>query len=81
MELVIKGRQHLKLILLVGCGQLFLFSIHIAGFFDHQYLWKELNYLLDFLHGDNHQRKVTCETTFGCIEWVVPFMQSDCRIL
>ena len=31
----------------------------IAGFFDHQYLWKECANVFDFLHGDIHQRKVT----------------------
>ena len=35
----------------------------IAGFFDHQYLWKQSNDILDFLHGGNHQGKVTSGAT------------------
>ena len=31
-------------------------SSWIAGFFDHQYLQKELNDLLDFLRRNSHQR-------------------------
>ena len=54
----------------------------VAVFFDHQYLWKESIDPTDFLHGNNHQRKISSETiTFG---WVWPFVflvQSDCRIL
>ena len=34
----------------------------IAVFF-HQYLWWKSIYLLDSLHGDNHQRKVPSEMT------------------
>ena len=35
-----------------------------------------------FLHGDNHQWKVTSETTTLVWVWpVVPFVQSDSRIL
>ena len=33
--------QHLRLPILVGCGQFCLLSNQIAGFFDRQYLWKE----------------------------------------
>ena len=32
------------------------FSNQIAGFFDHQYLWKKLVNALDVLDRDNHQR-------------------------
>ena len=32
-----------------------LLSNHIAGFFDHQYLWREPIKVLDSLHGDSHQ--------------------------
>ena len=54
----------------------------IALFIDHQYLWKESVNLLDFLHRDNPQRKVTCETTsFGWVCPVVPLIQSACRLL
>ena len=43
---------------------------------------KESVNLLDFLHRDNPQRKVTCETTsFGWVCPVVPLIQSDCRLL
>ena len=54
----------------------------IAVFFDHQYLWKDLMNLLDFLHEDNDQRKVASETTtFGWVQPVVLPAPSDCRIL
>ena len=35
----------------------------IAEFFDYQYLWKESNFILDFLQGVNHQWKVASQTT------------------
>ena len=65
MEIVTKGRHHLRLPLLVGCGQLCLWSSQIPGFFDHQYLWKEsietfnwpfsfyISFLIVFLHPIN----------------------------
>ena len=31
----------------------------IAGFFDHQYLWKEAINTLDFLNRDSNQGKIT----------------------
>ena len=44
----------------------------IEAFFNHQYLRKESSDLLDFLHGNNHHRKVAYEaTTFG---WVCPVL-------
>ena len=48
MELVITGRQHLTLALLVGGSQLCLGSNQIAGFFDHPFLWKESINILVF---------------------------------
>ena len=67
---------------LIGYGELCLLSNQISGFFDHQCLWKESINLLDFLHGDNHQRKVTSGTaTFDWVGPVVPLIQSVCRIL
>ena len=40
----------------------------IAVFFDYPYLWKELIYNFDFLHGDNDRGKVGSEATnFGWI--------------
>ena len=54
----------------------------VAEFLDHQYFWKQLSNLLDFLHGDNHLGNVGCETTsFGLVTPVLRFIQSDCRIL
>ena len=29
----------------------------ITVLFDHQYIWKQSIYFLDFLHGDNHQKR------------------------
>ena len=59
-----------------------LLSNQIPGFFDHQYLWKESIGILDFLHGDNHQRKVASETTtLGWMRSVGSLIQLECRIL
>ena len=60
-------KQHLILPPFVACGQMYLLSNLITGFFD-LYLWKESIDIFNFLYGDNHQRKVPSETTtFG---WV-----------
>ena len=48
MEVIIKGRYDLGLLLLVRCGQLYLSSNQIAVFFDPQYLWKESSDILVF---------------------------------
>ena len=40
-EIITRERQHLKLKLLFGCGQLCHFSNEVARFFDHQCLCKE----------------------------------------
>ena len=36
IKIIIKGRWHLKLTLLVSCGQVCLWSSRIPGFFDHR---------------------------------------------
>ena len=57
-------------------------SLQLWPFSDHQCLCKESGNLLDFLQGDNHQRKVASGTT--CFSWVwpvVPPVQLHCRIL
>ena len=38
-----------------------------AGFFNHQYFWKEPIDILDYVDGDGHQEKLVCEiiTLFG----------------
>ena len=82
MEINMKEKQHVRLPLFVWCGQFYFSAIQIAGFFDHQYLWKKSINIFDFLYRDNHQRKVAPETT--TFDWVwpaVPLGQSDCRIL
>ena len=48
MESVIKGRYHLRLVLLVRFGQLSISSNEIVGFFDHQFFWKEAIDILVF---------------------------------
>ena len=53
--------QHLRPPFLVRCGQLSLLSNQIIGLFDHQCPWRALINILDFLYGDNHQRKVASE--------------------
>ena len=40
-----------------------------AVFFDHQCLGNGSAYLLDFLHGDNHQEKVASETNTLDLVW------------
>ena len=48
----------------------------------YQYLLKESIDILDFLHGDNHKKVVTSETTsFGWVWPVLILVQSDCKIL
>ena len=55
------------MLLLVRCGQFYLSSNQIAGFFVHQDLWKEsYDVLHGVLHGVHHQVQVSSETlTFG----------------
>ena len=55
MEIVIKGRYHMRLTLLVGCSKVSLSFNQIAGFFDHQNIWKDSVYVLDILLKDSHQ--------------------------
>ena len=45
-----------------------LSSNQIAGFFDHQYLWKESSDILCFLYGGNQQGEVEYEVLLfvGC---------------
>ena len=64
------------------CGQLCPSPSQIAGLFDHQYLWKESVYALDFLHGNNHRDKIwdRLPILVRCGQ-VVPLVKSDCRIL
>ena len=40
-----------------------LLTSQIAGFFYHQYLWKELISILDFLNEASYQGKVASKTT------------------
>lgn len=63
---IVSRKEHPKLPLLIECGQVHLLFSQITGFCDQQYLRKELIYTLDFLQGNNHQGRVTSETTtFG----------------
>ena len=58
-----------------------LSSNQIAGFYDHQFVWKESNFLV-FLQGDNHQGKIASEAaTLGWVWPVAPLTQRDCRNL
>ena len=50
IDKVIKGRQHVRLPLLIGFGQMCLLSSQIAGFLDLQFLQKESISILDCLH-------------------------------
>ena len=52
----------------------------IAIFFDHQYIRMQSSDILDFLHGENHQRNISSETTTSGWVWpVVSPNESDCR--
>ena len=58
-----------------------LLSNQIAGFFDPQCFWNLSSDILIFLHEDDHQVKITSETTaFGWMWLGVLHVQSDCRI-
>ena len=64
MKFVIKGRQDLRLLLLVEYNQWCRLPSHIADFFDHQYFWKVSQFFMYI----SHQGKAVSETTsFG---WV-----------
>ena len=53
-----------------------------AGFFDHQYLWKESSSVIVFLHVVSRQGKAPYETTtFAWVLPIVPLMQLNGRIL
>ena len=53
-------------------------SCWIAGFFNHQYLQKELIDLLGFFHGNNHQRNNELE--INTYNWVWPVLLSQIKI-
>ena len=42
-----------------------------AGFFNHQYFWKEPIDILDYVDGDGHQERLVCEIItligYGCL--------------
>ena len=44
-------------------------SNKIAGFFDHQYLWKETIIVLDFLRRISYREKIGCKSTI--VDWVL----------
>ena len=69
MEIVIKGRQHLRLLLLVGCELLCLLPNQAVRSFDHQCLQKESINILVFLLRVKYQMKVASETTTFSIMW------------
>ena len=62
-----------------------LSSNQITGFFDLQYLWKQSIDILDFLHGDNCQGKVTSEITTlvacGHLSLIPPISLQDSLII
>ena len=52
---------------------LVLMSIKVAGFFNHQYVWrssKGKQSVLDFLVKDRNQAKVACKTTTSAWVWL-----------
>ena len=64
MVITTKGRYHVRLSLLFGCGQVRFSSDNIAGFFDQQYLWKKRIIVFDILLKDCHQVKKASESIF-----------------
>ena len=51
--------------------------LKFAGFFDHQYLWKGTDGVLDFLHRDSYKRKKASKSfTIG---WVWPGLSSHAQ--
>ena len=70
MEIIIKGRQHLRLLLLVGCELLCLLPNQAIRSFDHQCLWKESIDILVFLLRVKYQMKVAFETTTFGMMWL-----------
>ena len=55
-----------------------LLSNQIAGFFDHQYLWKETINALDFLHINSYQRKIVSQGT--SVGWMWPGVSSHSQV-
>ena len=78
MEIVIQGRQHLRLHFLVGYGQVLFSSNQIAGFFDYQCLWMESIDILDFSHLGNHPGEIAPETNF--FGWVCSVKSHPMRL-
>ena len=77
-ELVIKERQHLRLLLLVGFGQWWFLSNQITLFLDHL---GKINLYIRFLGKVNHQGNLaTGATSFGWLWLLVSLIQTDCRI-
>ena len=68
MVITIKGRYHVRLSLLFGCGQVRFSPDNIAGFFDQQYLWKKQIIVFNILLKDCHQVKKASESIF--FSWI-----------
>ena len=72
------GELASELLPLVTCSQLSLLPSQVAGSFDHQYLRKESNGIVNVLHGYNRQWKVASEaTTLGGFWPAMPLVQWD----
>lgn len=48
MQLIVKGRLHLRLPFLIECGEVYLLCNKIAGFVGEHYHWKEPIDVFDF---------------------------------
>lgn len=59
----------MRLLILVGCGQLYLPSNEIVVFVDRPYPSKELIDILFFVYGVSHQGKGPSETTTLGFMW------------
>lgn len=81
-EVMIKVRQHLRLLLLVGCGQVCLSSDSLKDSLINNKSIERTNSYLWFLHGENHEGKVASKTTTFVWLWPgVPLVQLDSMIL
>ena len=81
VEIIIKERSHLILLLLLGCGKFCSLPKRVAGFSIFNIPGRNQSISYIFLQGNNHQWKVASETTtFDWVWQIVPFVQSDCRI-
>ena len=81
VEIIIKERSHLILLLLLGCCKFCSLPKRVAGFSIFNIPGRNQSISYVFLQGNNYLWEVASETTtFDWVWQIVPFVQSDCRI-